>query len=236
LTHVAIRALLDASFLAARPSRHAPRVSRWWAIVAAGALGAASPGAAPAQQPEPPPQLGLGASSAIGVHAGAGIFKHAALGTEVGATLDLGWIGSRRARLAVGLDYLATTIDRADSLGVRGNGRGYVFTAFADVNFLMSLARRVAPYAGLGFGVDAVGTTIQNEQIGALYNTNVFNLHGQAGALVRLTPRGRLKVELHAVTARVVPRVGVRLGYTLLYNELGPKNSSRQPRAVSRQP
>lgn len=211
------------SLLAARPSRLAARRLARWAAAAAAGVWVLGPAAVRAQQPEPPPQLGLGASSALGVHAGTGVFHHATLGTEVGGTLDLGWIGSRRARVVVGVDYLTTTIDRSDSLGVRASGRGYVFTAFVDVNALTSLARRVAPYAGVGFGVDAVGTTIENEQIGALYNTNVFNLHGQAGALVRLTPHGRLKVELHAVTARVVPRIGFRVGYTLLYNELGPR-------------
>ena len=45
--------------------------------------------------------------------------------------------------------------------------------------------------SGAGFGVDAVGTTIQNEQIGAIYNTNVFDVHAQVGALVRVTRRGR---------------------------------------------
>jgi hypothetical protein len=99
----------------------------------------------------------------------------------------------------------------------------YVFTIFADVNYLASVRRRVAPYAGLGFGVDAVGTTIRNEQIGALYNTNVFNLHAQAGALVRVSRRGRLRLDVHAVTARVVRRVGFRVGYTILYNELAPR-------------
>ena len=95
--------------------------------------------------------------------------------------LDLGWIGSRRVRLSAGIDYLATTIDRPDSLGAQQRGRGYVFSALTDVTVMSSLTRLVAPYAGLGIGVDAVGTTIRNEQIGTIYNTNVFNVHGQVG-------------------------------------------------------
>ena len=63
------------------------------------------------------------------------------------------------------MDYLATTIDRVDTLGIRERGSGYVFTAVAETNFMTSLSRRVAPYAGVGVGVDAVGTTISNEQI-----------------------------------------------------------------------
>jgi hypothetical protein len=166
------------------------------------------------------PRLGLSASSALTAHVGVGRMKHAALGTEAGGALDVGWIGSRKVRLSVGVDYLSMTIDRPDSLGFRESGGGYVFTAFADVTVIPSLARRLSPYAGVGFGVDAVGTTISNEQIGALYNTNVLDLHGQLGAFYRLTPRGRLSLEARATGARVVRRVGVRLGYTWLYNGL----------------
>ena len=175
---------------------------------------------APAQQPDSTPQLGLSASSAISIHAGAGQFKHASLGPEVGGALDLGWIGSRRIRLAVGLDYLSTTITRPDSLGVRESGPAYVFTAFADVTALMPLVRRATPYAGVGFGVDAVGTSISNEQVGFLYNTNVFNLHAQAGSLFYMTPRTRFQVEARVTGARVVRRFGVRVGYVWLFNGL----------------
>jgi hypothetical protein len=78
----------------------------------------------------------------------------------------------------------------------------------------------VAPYAGGGVGVDAVGTTIPNEQIGRLYNTNVFDVHGQVGAYFRLTERGRLQAELRGTGARVVRRLSARLGYTWFYNGL----------------
>jgi hypothetical protein len=183
---------------------------------------ASVPSRAGAQRVESAPQLGLGASSAFGLHGGAGVFRHASLGPQIGGELDLGWIGSRRTRFTVGVDYLATTIDRVDSLGVRERGKGYVFSALADVNVTSSIARRVAPYAGLGIGVDAVGTTIQNEQIGTIYNTNVFDVHGQVGALVRVAPRGRLKLELRGTAARVVRRVGLRVGYTWLFNEFAP--------------
>jgi len=164
--------------------------------------------------------LGLGASSALGFHVGVGQIKHASLGTEVGGALDLGYVGHRRVRFSVGLDYLGMVIDRPDSLGVRERGTGYVFTAFADVNVIPSLSRRLSPYGGVGFGVDAVGTTISNEQIGAIYNTNVFDLHAQVGALYRVTPRGYVSVEARATGARVVRRLGVRLGYAWLYNQL----------------
>lgn len=166
------------------------------------------------------PRLGLGASSALTLHVGAGRFKHAALGPQVSGVLDLGYLGARQVRLSLGIDYLSTTIDRPDSLGVRARGSGYVFTGFADVTWLTSVARRVAPYVGGGFGVDAVGTTISNEEIGAIYNTNVFDLHAQVGALVRVAPRGRLNVAVRATGARVVRRVGVLVGYTWLYNQL----------------
>ena len=163
-----------------------------------------------------PPQLGLGASSAISVHAGVGQIKHAALGREFGGTLDLGYIGMRRVRLGIGLDYLAMTIDRPDSLNNRERGDGYVFTAFADVTFIPSLSHRLSPYGGLGFGVDAVGTTISNEQVGAIYNTNVFDLHAQLGAMLRVTPRQYVSLEARGTGARVVRRLGVRLGYILV--------------------
>jgi hypothetical protein len=170
-------------------------------------------------QSDRPPRLGLGASSAFGLFTGAGVFPYASLGPQLGATLDLGWIGSKRVRFSLGADYLKTTIDRTDSLGVRETGNGYVFSALADVNVMGSLANRVTPYVGVGAGVDAVGTTIQNAEIGAIYNTNVFDLHAQVGALVRVAPRGRLNVELRGTAARVVRRVGVRVGYTWLYND-----------------
>ena len=149
-----------------------------------------------------------------------GQFEHATLGPEVGGSLDLGWMGSRRVRLSVGLDYLSTTIDRTDTLGVRERGSGYVFTAFTDVTAMMPLVRRMTPYAGVGFGVDAVGTTISNEEIGAIYNTNVFNLHAQAGTLLYLTPHGRLQVEARLTGARIVRRYAVRVGYVWLFNAL----------------
>jgi hypothetical protein len=177
-------------------------------------------GATRAQQPDSTPRLGLGASSAVSVHAGLGRFKHASLGPEVGGVLDLGWIGSRLVRFSVGIDYLATTIDRADTLGIRARGSAYVFTGFADVNAMAPVARRFSPYGGVGFGVDAVGTTISNEQIGAIYNTNVFDLHAQLGTLIRLTPQGRLRAEARVTGARVVRRYGLRLGYTWLFNTL----------------
>jgi hypothetical protein len=180
----------------------------------------APPSSLEAQRVEGPPQLGLGASSALTVYSGAGIFPYASLGPQVGAMLDIGWIGSRNLRLSVGVDYLATTIDRTDTLGVRETGGGYVFSALADVTLLGPVARRVTPYLGAGFGVDAVGTTIQNEQIGAIYNTNVFDLHAQVGALVRVARRGRLSVEARGTGARVVRRFAVRVGYTWLYNQL----------------
>ena len=173
-----------------------------------------------AQQPDSTPRLGLGASSALSVHAGLGQFKHAALGPDIGAALDLGWIGSRFVRLSVGVDYLSTTIDRPDSLGVRERGSGYVFTAFADVNAMGPIRRRFTPYGGVGFGVDAVGTTIANEQVGGLYNTNVLDVHAQLGTLIRLTPRGRLRAEARVTGARVVRRYSVRVGYTWLFNGL----------------
>jgi hypothetical protein len=190
---------------------------RWSMVVV---LGTFAPTSAAAQQVDSTPRLGLGASSALTTYVGAGQVKHAALGREVGAALDVGSIGSRRIRMSVGLDYLAMTIDRPDSLGFRESGDGYVFTAFADVTVIPSLLRRFAPYAGAGFGVDAVGTTISNEQIGSLYNTNVFDLHAQLGAFYRVTPRGRLSLEARATGARVVRRVSVRLGYTWLFNGL----------------
>jgi hypothetical protein len=183
-------------------------------------LAALAPSWAGAQQADSTPRLGLGASSAISLHAGVGQFRHAALGTEVGAALDLGWIGSRRVRLAVGVDYLATTIDRPDSLGMRERGSGYVFTAFADVNAMGSLVRRVTPYGGVGVGIDAIGTTISNQQVGAIYNTNVFDLHAQAGGLFYLTPHGRLQAEARVTGARIVRRYGVRLGYVWMFNGL----------------
>jgi len=182
------------------------------------------PASVRAQATDSLPRLGLGASSAVMVHAGVGQIKHASLGTEVGGTLDLGSIGSRWVRLGVGVDYLAMTIDRPDSLGVRERGDGYVFTAFADVTVIPSLSRRLTPYAGVGVGVDAVGTQISNEQIGALYNTNVFDVHAQLGALVRVTPRSHLTLETRATGARVVRRIGVRVGYAWFYNQLPRRN------------
>ena len=173
-----------------------------------------------AQKADSTPRLGLGASSALSIHAGLGQFKHAALGPDVGAALDLGWIGSPLVRLSVGIDYLSTTINRPDSLGVRERGSGYVFTAFADVNAMGPIRRRFTPYGGVGFGVDAVGTTIANEQVGGLYNTNVLDVHAQLGTLIRLTPRGRLRAEARVTGARVVRRYSMRVGYTWLFNGL----------------
>ena len=59
----------------------------------------------------------------------------------------------------------ATTIDRADSLGVQQRGRGYVFSALTDVTAMSSLERVVAPYVGLGIGVDAVIDAVLGEDI-----------------------------------------------------------------------
>ena len=170
------------------------------------------------------PQLGLGAASALSFHAGVGQMSHASLGTEAGGALDLGYIGVQRVRVSLGLDYLGMTINRSDSLGVRERGGGYVFTAFADVTYLPSLVHRLTPYAGLGFGVDAVGTTISNEQVGSIYNTNVFDLHAQVGALLRLARRQYVSLEGRATSAHIVRRVGVRLGYAWFFNQLPGKS------------
>lgn len=189
-------------------------------IASVAALATSSPVASAAQQTDSTPRLGLGASSALSVYAGVGQFKHSTLGRDLGAALDLGWIGSRLVRLSVGIDYLSTTINRPDSLGTRQRGPGYVFTGFADVTAMGPIRRRFTPYGGVGFGVDAVGTTIANEQVGGLYNTNVLNLHGQLGSLIRLTPRGRIRAEARVTGARVVRRYSVRVGYTWLFNGL----------------
>jgi hypothetical protein len=210
--------LLHRSLSESRRYRATRRAARGSIIVAA--VGLVVPRLARSQTADALPQLGLGASSAFGVYSGAGIFPHSSLGPQFGGTLDLGWIGSRRVRFSVGLDYLATTIDRPDSLGVPQRGKGYVFSALADVSVLGSVARRVTPYVGAGVGVDAVGTTIQNDHIGAIYNTNVFDVHGQVGALVRVAPRGRLSLEVRGTSARVVRRVSMRVGYVWLYNQL----------------
>lgn len=196
------------------------RLRRLWSETLLVILLGMMPTIARSQQADSTPQLGLGASSAISLHVGAGQIKHASLGTEVGGAIDVGWVGARWIRLSVGLDYLTMVIDRPDSLDVRERGNGYVFTTFADVNAIPMLARRVSPFGGVGFGIDAVGTTISNEQVGSIYNTNVFNLHAQAGLLFRITPHGRLELEARATGARVVRRVGVRLGYSWFYNQL----------------
>ena len=194
-------------------------------LTAAIAIGMTSAGtAAHAQQADSTPRLGLGASSALNIHVGAGQFKHASLGRELGAALDLGWIASRHLRVSVGIDYLSTTIDRVDTLGVQARGSAYIFTGFADLTAMGPIRRRFTPYGGVGLGVDAVGTTIANEQIGALYNTNVFDLHAQLGTLIRLTPRGRLRTEVRVTGARVVRRYSVRVGYTWLFNGLREEN------------
>lgn len=184
------------------------------------ALLACVPAIVGAQQVDSTPRLGLGASSAVSAFVGVGQFKHASLGTDAGARLDLGYFGSRRVRFLVGVDYLATHIDRTDSLGTRASGSGYVFTGVAEANVITSLARRVSPYAGAGVGVDAVGSTISNEQIARLYNTNVFDVHAQLGAYFRLSEHGRLQAEVRGTGARVVRRFSARLGYTWLYNGL----------------
>lgn len=196
------------------------RLCRPLRTVGLAVLACALPNGVQAQRADSVPMLGLGASSAFGFHVGAGQIKHASLGTEVGGALDLGHVVHRRVRLSVGLDYLGMLIDRTDSLGVRERGAGYVFTALADVNVIPSLSRRVSPYGGMGFGVDAVGTTISNEQIGTTYNTNVFDLHAQVGALYRVTPRGYVSLEARATGARVVRRLSLRVGYSWLYNQL----------------
>ena len=200
------------------------RSTPFFTILIVAAVSAGGPAVLSAQRADSTAQLGLGASSAIQMHVGVGQIKHAALGPEFGAALDLGFIGTPRVRVGVGIDYLAMVIDRPDSLGVRERGNGYVFTVFADVTLLPSLRRRVSPYGGVGFGVDAVGTTISNEQIGSLYNTNVFDLHAQAGALFRVASRGYVSLEARATGARVVRRLGVRLGYAWFYNQLPRKS------------
>ena len=212
-------------FVSSRVSTVLRPIATGFRRVAGGAAGIVAAlawcvGEGSAQQADSIPQLGLGASSALSVYVGGGQFRHASLGRELGAALDIGWIGARQMRVSVGVDYLSTTIDRTDSLGVRVRGSGYVFTGFADLTAMMPIRRRFTPYAGVGFGVDAVGTTIANEQVGALYNTNVFDVHGQLGTLIRLTPRGRLRTEVRLTGARVVRRYSVRVGYTWLFNGL----------------
>jgi hypothetical protein len=184
------------------------------------ALCAWIPAAARAQQADSTPKLGLSASSAVTAYVGVGRFKHSSLGTDVGARLDIGHFGSKRVRFLLGVDYLSTHIDRLDSLGVLQSGSGYVFTGVAEANVIGSLARRVAPYVGAGVGVDAVGSTISNNEVARLYNTNVFDVHAQAGAYFRVSDHGRLQAEVRGTGARIVRRFAIRLGYTWIYNGL----------------
>jgi hypothetical protein len=170
----------------------------------------------------PPPQLGLAASGGIGVHAGGALLPYAGVAPEAGGSLDLGWIGSRNARLVVNVDYIRARVARRDTLNRPLRGTVFDFGAHVGVDFRSQLTARVSAYAGAGLGVHAVKSSITTLPVAGIYNTNLWGAHADIGFLTLLTDNGAhaLRVEVRGLSAGDLERVSVRAGYERLLGDL----------------
>ena len=198
------------------------------ALATAPALLVAQQGAA---EPEPS-RRGLAASGSIGVLGGFASLRAADPAFEAGVSLDLGWLGSHAVRLVVDAEYLNGHLSRLDSLGNRGRGPFYDMSLHVGVRYLPTLGHVVAPYAGAGVGVHALGSSTRVVEVDELYNRNIFGAHAMVGFYSFLTADGRnaLNFELRGVSAGNVRRASLRLGLTRFFRELA------QPVAVPTDP
>jgi hypothetical protein len=171
------------------------------------------------QQQQPPPQelshLGLAAVGHVSAFEGVGIARTTDAGFEIGAGIDLGWIGSARNRLLLDATLLNSLVRFRDPENGLHRGPFYDLAASLSIARLLPRFGRVEPYALAGVGVEAVGSTTNDLTVDVLYNANRFALHAGAGALFTISPDGQdgALAEVRGTAAHALDRVSVRVGY-----------------------
>jgi hypothetical protein len=168
------------------------------------------------------PRRGLAASASLGVRGGIAVIDKSRPGVETGASLDLGWLHSPRARLVLDVDFLRAITTRQDLAGLRVSDPYVDLSANVGVRIMSSTPRAVAGYVGAGAGVHAMSTGITVRVVSERYNTNVFGMYGAIGLLAITSPdrRDLVQVELRATAAQNVPRISLEAGYTRLFRDI----------------
>jgi hypothetical protein len=166
-------------------------------------------------------RLGLGAAGHIGANAALAIVEHAQPAFELGASMDLGSIGSRRTRLLVDLGFFNTVVDRPDSAGKSVRGPFYDLAASVGITQLFPRVGRVEPYLAGGVALHAIGSAIGDPDLDVLYNANRFGAYIGAGSFITVSPEGRngVQIEVRGVFVHAVNRVAFRLGYVRFFGD-----------------
>lgn len=173
---------------------------------------------APAQEPV----LGLRGIGAVGLTASASSIERNATGIELGATLDLGHLRSRRVRPGAAVSFLRS-LPRSEYVAQEDATYRDVFYDLNGHITLTALARdpdhRLVPYASIGAGVHALTSSYGSIPIDIRYNTNVLGL--RMGAGLRFRGRARaLSLESTAILARNVSRATIGLSTEWLTGDL----------------
>jgi hypothetical protein len=184
--------------------------------------------------------LGLAATGAVESYAGVARVQRGMTAAEVGASLDVGWLGSPRVRLVGDVSLVGSRrsdIDPADTL--RYSSAIYDLSAGVGTVVLGGApTSRVTPYASLGVGVHALASTFKRVNLDAPYNGNRFGIDAAVGLRTWLSPSGRAGAFLEARRTYVLNmnRWGVRAGATLYFADLRRPASERQPTKDTRRP
>jgi hypothetical protein len=169
--------------------------------------------------------LGLSAIGAFTVHAGAARVQRGYSAGSLGATLDLGYLRTRRVRVVGDVTYLLTA-PRTEVVPSEGATYRDVFrdlSAHAAFAFHANdPSRRLTPYLLAGAGVEVLSSSFNSLAIDTRYNSNNFSLLGALGARLRVGAGSRraLTLELRGVAAHHVRRAAVHVGLSTLFNDL----------------
>jgi hypothetical protein len=159
--------------------------------------------------------LGLAATGHVSAFEGVGIAQTADPGFEVGAGIDLGWFGDPRNRLLLDAAFLNSLVRFRSPEGALGRGPFYDLAASLSIARLLPRLGRVEPFALIGAGVEAIGSTTNDVSVDVLYNATRMALHAGTGALVTVSPDGQdgFQVELRGTAVRHLTRASLRFGY-----------------------
>lgn len=159
--------------------------------------------------------LGLAAVGHVTAFEGVGVPQTADAGFEVGAGIDLGWLGTPRNRLLLDATFLNSLVRFRSAEGVQQRGPFYDLAASLSVARLLPRLGRVEPFGLIGAGVEAIGSTTNDVGVDVLYNATRMALHAGAGALVTVSPDGEdgFQLELRGTAVHHLTRVSLRVGY-----------------------
>ena len=168
--------------------------------------------------------LGLAGSGAVESYAGVQRLERGLTAAEIGASLDLGWIGAPRVRLVGDVSLIGlrrSEIDPTDT--TRYSSLIYDLSANVGAVALGGTATsRLVPYATFAVGVHALASAYQRVSLDQRYNGNRFGISGGVGLRSWLSSSGRGGAFLEGRRTYVhnMNRWGARLGATMYFGEM----------------